>query len=141
MSSQFRPDPSLPSQLHPFARPSASRQSFVDVVAGNGAEVTDSAGRVYVDALASLWYCAIGHGRPEVADAVAAQMRRLEAFHTFDRFTNPLADSLAERLRGLAPMTDARVFFTSGGSTRWKRPSSCPAWPKVCRATKNGPSS
>jgi adenosylmethionine-8-amino-7-oxononanoate aminotransferase len=43
-------------------------------------------------------------------------MRRLEVFHTFDRFTNPPADALAERLVGLAPMSDARVFLTSGGS-------------------------
>jgi adenosylmethionine-8-amino-7-oxononanoate aminotransferase len=116
MTSEPRPDPSLPTQLHPFARPSAPRQSFVDVVAGHGAEVTDAAGRVYIDGLASLWYCNIGHGRHEVADAVAAQMKRLEAFHTFDRFTNPLADELAEKLKGLAPMPDARVFLSSGGS-------------------------
>lgn len=116
MSSVFRPDPTLPAQLHPFARPSAPRQTFVNLVAGEGAEVTDSTGRVYVDALASLWYCNIGHGRPEVAEAVASQMKRLEAFHTFDRFTNPVTDELADRLAALAPMPDARVFFTSGGS-------------------------
>ena len=65
---------------------------------------------------AHLWYCNVGHGRPEIAEAVAAQMRRLEVFHTFDRFTNPRADELATRLVGLAPMPDTRVFLTSGGS-------------------------
>ena len=109
-------DASLPSLLHPFARPAAARDVFVDIVAGNGAEVTDAQGRTYVDALGSLWYCNVGHGRAEIADAVAAQMRRLEVFHTFDRFTNPMADALAERLAALAPMDDARVFLTSGGS-------------------------
>jgi putrescine aminotransferase len=69
-----------------------------------------------VDALGSLWYCNIGHGRVEIAEAVAAQMGRLEVFHTFDRFTNPPADALAERLVERAPMPDARVFLTSGGS-------------------------
>jgi len=109
-------DASLPSLLHPFARPCAPRSAFVDIVAGNGAEVTDALGRVYVDALASLWYCNVGHGRAEIAEAVSAQMRRLEVFHTFERFTNPPADALADRLAGLAPMSDARVFLTSGGS-------------------------
>jgi adenosylmethionine-8-amino-7-oxononanoate aminotransferase len=109
-------DVSLPSFLHPFARPGASRRDFLDIVAGAGAEVTDAQGRVYVDALGSLWYCNVGHGRSEIAEAVAAQMRRLEVFHTFDRFTNPPADALAERLAAMAPMTDARVFLTSGGS-------------------------
>jgi putrescine aminotransferase len=106
----------LPSLLHSFARPAAPRDAFVDIVSGSGAEVTDSDGNVYVDALGSLWYCNVGHGRSEIADAVADQMRRLEVFHTFDRFTNPPADALAERLVGLAPMPDSRVFLTSGGS-------------------------
>jgi putrescine---pyruvate transaminase len=109
-------DSDLPSLLHPFARPSAPRGAFVDIVAGDGAEVTDAHGNVYVDALGSLWYCNVGHGRAEIAEAVAAQMRRLEVFHTFDRFTNPPADALADRLAGLAPMPGARVFLTSGGS-------------------------
>ena len=109
-------DVSLPSFLHPFARPAAGRSAFLNIVAGAGAEVTDAQGRVYVDALGSLWYCNVGHGRPEIAEAVSAQMRRLEVFHTFDRFTNPAADALADRLAGMAPMDDARVFLTSGGS-------------------------
>jgi putrescine aminotransferase len=109
-------DSNLPSFLHPFARPSAGRSAFVDIVAGEGAEVTDAQGTTYIDALGSLWYCNVGHGRTEIADAVAAQMRRLEVFHTFDRFTNPPADALADRLVGLAPMPEARVFLTSGGS-------------------------
>ncbi len=109
-------DVSLPSFLHPFARPAAPRSAFVDIVAGSGAEVTDAQGRVYIDALGSLWYCNVGHGRPEIAEAVSAQMRRLEVFHTFDRFTNPAADALADRLAAMAPMSDARVFLTSGGS-------------------------
>jgi putrescine aminotransferase len=109
-------DADPPSLLHPFARPGAPRSVYLDIVAGHGAEVTDRQGRVYIDALASLWYCNIGHGRAEIAEAVSAQMRRLEVFHTYDRFTNPPADAIADRLAGLAPMPDARVFLTSGGS-------------------------
>jgi putrescine aminotransferase len=109
-------DPSLPGFLHPYARPAAPRSTFVDIVAGHGAEVTDARGNHYVDALGSLWYCNVGHGRAEIAEAVAAQMRQLEVFHTFDRFTNPPADALADRLAALAPMPECRVFLTSGGS-------------------------
>ena len=109
-------DPALPSLLHAFARPAAPRDHFIDIVAGSGAEVSDAAGNVYVDALGSLWYCNVGHGRAEIAEAVATQMGRLEVFHTFDRFTNPPAEALADRLVALAPMPDSRVFLTSGGS-------------------------
>ncbi|MGH9129434.1 MAG: aspartate aminotransferase family protein [Acidimicrobiales bacterium] len=106
----------LPAQLHPFARPAAERSSFVTIVSGEGATVTDDAGKSYVDALGSLWYCQVGHGRAEIADAIAAQCRTLAGFHTFDRFANPPAEELCAELAALAPMEGARVFLTSGGS-------------------------
>jgi putrescine aminotransferase len=50
-----------------------------------------------------------------VADAVAAQMRKLEAYSTFGDFGNRPANELAERLASHAPMDGARVFLASGG--------------------------
>jgi putrescine aminotransferase len=105
-----------PSLLHAFARPAAPASSYLTIESGQGSVVVDREGNRYIDALASLWYCNIGHGRPEIAEAVAAQMRTLEAFHTFDRFTNPPVDALCDQLAGTAPMEGARVFLTSGGS-------------------------
>jgi putrescine---pyruvate transaminase len=100
---------------HPFADMGAvSRQEFV-VERGEGVWVFDAEGRRYLDATASLWYANIGHGRAEVADAVAAQLRRLAAYSTFGDFGNRPATELAARLAARAPMQDARVFFGSGG--------------------------
>jgi adenosylmethionine-8-amino-7-oxononanoate aminotransferase len=106
----------VPAFLHAFARPAAGADTFVNMAAGEGAHVTDVNGKRYIDALASLWYCNVGHGRREIIDAVTTQMTKLAAFHTFDRFTNEPAEALTARLAALAPMPDARVFLTSGGS-------------------------
>ncbi len=76
----------------------------------------DDLGRRYVDAMASLWYCNVGHGRAEIADAVAAQLRRLDNFHTFELFTNVPAEQLTSLVADLAPILEARVFLTCGGS-------------------------
>lgn len=76
----------------------------------------DSDGKRYYDALSSLWYCNIGHGRSEVAEAIASQLGRLDTFHTFDLFVNEPCVALSERLAELAPMPGARVFLTSSGS-------------------------
>lgn len=103
-----------PPFLHPFAKPSA--EQFVTMVRGHGARVWDADGREYLDALASLWYCQVGHGRAEIADAVHRQLLTLDAFHTFEMFTNEPADALAAELVALAPMPDARVFLTCSGS-------------------------
>lgn len=104
------------AHLHPFARPAAPPETFLRLVRGEGAVVWDDAGTRYVDGLASLWHCNVGHGRAEIADAVAAQMRQLETYHCFERFTNAPAEQLTERLAALAPVPGSRVFLTSGGS-------------------------
>jgi putrescine---pyruvate transaminase len=105
-----------PALLHPYARPGAPASSYVTIVRGEGATVTDADGRTYVDALASLWYCQVGHGRREIIEAIGRQAAELTTFHTFDRFTNPAAEELTSTLASLAPMPDARIFLTSGGS-------------------------
>jgi adenosylmethionine-8-amino-7-oxononanoate aminotransferase len=100
--------------LHPFAKP--TRDSFIRIVRGEGALLYTADGREIVDGMASLWYCAIGHGRREMADAIAQQVATLEAYSCFDPFTTDPAEELAEVLRGLSPMPEARVFFTGSGS-------------------------
>ena len=102
--------------LHPFARPAAPPESFIRFVRGEGAYVWDDTGKRYLDAMASLWYCAAGHGRAEIADAIRAQASTLAAYQCFDRFTNTPAEELAAKVASIAPMQNARVFFTSGGS-------------------------
>jgi putrescine---pyruvate transaminase len=111
-TSDGRPGP----LLHPFARPGAAADSFTRIVRGEGALVFDDEGRRYVDAMASLWHCNVGHARPEVTEAVTAQLRELETYHCFERFSNPRAEELAARLVALAPVPDSRVFLTSSGS-------------------------
>src|SRR3954468_5294994 len=100
---------------HPFADMAVVSQSELVIERGEGVWVFDTDGKRYLDATASLWYANIGHGRAEVADAVAAQLRRLEAYHTFADVSNRPAIELCERLAAHAPMPDAKIFLTSGG--------------------------
>ena len=100
--------------LHPFTKP--VRSEFVSIVRGQGATLWDTNGREYIDAMGSLWYCAVGHGRTRIADAVHAQMTQIAAYSCFDPFTNPVADALTERLVGLTRIPDARVFLCTSGS-------------------------
>jgi len=106
--------PSVPAFLHPFAAP--TKQKFITVVRGEGALLWDADGNELIDGMASLWYCAIGHGRREMAEAVAAQMSMLEAYSCFDPFTNQPADALADKLVELSPLPGSRVFLCGSGS-------------------------
>lgn len=100
---------------HPFADMAAVSKSELVIERGEGVWVFDSDDNRYFDATASLWYANIGHARSEVADAVNAQLRKLEAYHTFGDFTNPPADAVCDRIAALAPVDDAKIFLTSGG--------------------------
>ncbi len=102
------------SFLHPFTPP--RKDEFVTIVGGKGAVVWDDRGKEYIDGMASLWYMNIGHGREEMAEAIAAQVRELAAYHTFDPYTNPPAERAAARIAALSPFEGARVFFGTSGS-------------------------
>jgi adenosylmethionine-8-amino-7-oxononanoate aminotransferase len=99
---------------HPFADMGAVRHGEVVIERGEGVWVWDRDGRRYLDATASLWYANVGHGRREIADAVTAQMSRIEAYSAFGDFASEPALELATALTDLAPMP-SRVFLVSGG--------------------------
>src|SRR5438067_8749457 len=82
---------------------------------GEGVWLFDEAGKRYLDGSASLWYCNIGHGRTEIADAVAEQMRRLEAWSIFGNYATPPALEFADALAERSSLDGAKVFFTTGG--------------------------
>ncbi len=103
-----------PAFLHPFAAP--RRSDFLTIAGGEGAELWDADGKRYIDGMASLWYMNIGYGRDEMGSAIAKVASELGAYHTFEKFTCPHTDQLAELIVELSPFDRARVFFGSGGS-------------------------
>ena len=83
---------------HPFADMGAVRHSELVIERGEDVWVWDTDGNRYLDATASLWYANVGHGRPEIAAAVAAQMAKIEAYSAFGDFASPPALELADEL-------------------------------------------
>jgi putrescine---pyruvate transaminase len=99
---------------HPFADMGAVRGAEFVIERGEDVWVWDTEGHRYLDACASLWYANIGHGRPEIAAAVAAQLAKIEVYSTFGDFACAPTLELTEMLAARAPMP-SRVFLTSGG--------------------------
>jgi adenosylmethionine-8-amino-7-oxononanoate aminotransferase len=99
---------------HPFADMGAVKDRELVIERGEDVWVWDSDGRRYLDATASLWYANVGHGRPEIAAAVAAQLGKIEAYSAFGDLATRPAIELAELLADRAPMP-SRLFLTSGG--------------------------
>ncbi|WP_181696966.1 aspartate aminotransferase family protein [Nocardia sp. GTS18] len=102
---------------HGFADMGAVTRDGAFVVArGDGAYVYDTDGNRYLDATAGLWFANVGHGRGEIADAVAEQLRTIAHYSNFGDLTEPATQELAEKLSAIAPVPGSKIFFTSGGS-------------------------
>ncbi|MDP7116985.1 MAG: aminotransferase class III-fold pyridoxal phosphate-dependent enzyme [Acidimicrobiales bacterium] len=102
--------------LHPFSPPVKPEADYLEIVRGEGSLVFDVDGKGYVDGIANLWLCQVGHGRTEIIDAVTEQMHRIEAYNTFAPFTNGPAAQVAEMIVERSPHPDGRVFLGCSGS-------------------------
>jgi acetylornithine aminotransferase len=83
------------------------------LVRGSGARVWDDAGNEYVDLIAGIAVCAVGHAHPRVASAVAQQMQTLG--HVSNLYRTEPAATLAQRLVDLAD-APGKVFFANSGA-------------------------
>ncbi|MBV6656936.1 MAG: aspartate aminotransferase family protein [Devosiaceae bacterium] len=103
--------------LHPFSDHGALRQEGARVIVkGEGVWLTDSDGNRIMDGMAGLWNVQVGHGRTEIVDAVANQMRQLSYYNTFFKTTHPPVVALSQRLAQLAPEPYNQFFYVSSGS-------------------------
>ena len=101
--------------IHPLHHPVDNAEPIV-YVRGRGATVTDIGGHDYLDGLAGLWNVNVGHGRTELADAAAQQMKELAYFSGYVGSSSVPAITLADRLIGLAYDNMQAVFLASGGA-------------------------
>jgi adenosylmethionine-8-amino-7-oxononanoate aminotransferase len=85
------------------------------IVRGDGCYVYDEQGRRYLDGLSALFCVNAGHGRAELGEAAAEQIKEL-GFYTNWSYAHPKAIELAARIAGYAPGDLNRVFFTNSGS-------------------------
>jgi len=86
------------------------------VVRGEACELIAENGRRLIDGCAGLWTVNLGHGREDLIEAAAKQLRELPYAATFGGVSSPPAIELAERIAALAPAGLSGVFFVSGGS-------------------------
>lgn len=78
---------------------------------GDGSWVTDTDGKVYLDALSGIAVSTLGHNHPDLVAAIAAQAGRL--LHTSNLYRMPQQEALSAKLAALAGMDE--VFFCNSG--------------------------
>ena len=84
----------------------------VAFASGQGAYLTDTKGKQYLDGLTGLAVVGLGHADPTVADAIAEQAKTLT--HTSNLYEIPTQTRLADRLCDISGME--KVFFGNSGA-------------------------
>lgn len=86
------------------------------IVHGEGAYLVDASGSRLLDGGCTLGACAIGNGRREMAEAIAAQAEALTFVALDEGLSNPLAVRLAALLSTKVPVDDPALWFVNSGS-------------------------
>ncbi|WP_173918641.1 aspartate aminotransferase family protein [Halobacillus sp. Marseille-Q1614] len=104
--------------LHPTSSIQQQQKQGAKLIVdkGEGIYLTDIHGNTFIDAMSSLWNVHIGHGREELAEAAADQMKKLAFSSAFSTFSHEPGIRLAEKIASISPDRMNTVFFTSGGS-------------------------
>ncbi|KXV69325.1 omega amino acid--pyruvate aminotransferase [Acetobacter malorum] len=85
------------------------------LVSAKGAYYQTLDGNKVFDTLSGLWCTPLGHGHPLIAEAVKAQVEKLDFAPCF-QLTHEGALSLAQRIADMAPEGMNHVFFANSGS-------------------------
>lgn len=118
-------------------------KEFPLAVSSSGSYIIDEKGKRYLDASGGAVVVNIGHGVPEIADAVSAQIREL-AYVNGTQFTNNAVETLSAELAEVLPGTLKYSYFLSSGSEAteaavklarqyWMEKGQTSRWKVVCR--------
>ena len=114
-----KPVAPITNNLEAFWMPFSANRQFKKeprlLVRAEGMNYWSHDGRKVLDGTSGLWCVNAGHGRPEIADAVHAQLLELDYAPAF-QMGHPKAFELAARLAAIAPQGLDHVFFTNSGS-------------------------
>ena len=103
----------MPPASHVFQRPLG--RELPAIARGQGAVLWDGSGKRYLDGSGGAVVVNVGHGRAEVAEAMARQAAAVAYVHG-TQFTSPVLEEYASRLAAHAPGDCNRLYLVSGGS-------------------------
>ena len=103
--------------IHPYTDFSVFKEEGSHIISNAaGAYVQDAEGNKLLDGIGGLWCVNIGHGRKEMAEAIAAQVLKMDFYNPFGHTTNEPASLLAAKLAELSPGNLNHIFYACSGS-------------------------
>ncbi|MFK5998672.1 MAG: aminotransferase class III-fold pyridoxal phosphate-dependent enzyme [Rhodobacterales bacterium] len=86
------------------------------VTGAKGCHIEDRDGNRLLDAFSGLYCVNVGYGRPEIAEAIAAQAKELAYYHSYVGHGTEASITLAKMILDRAPAHMSKVYFGLSGS-------------------------
>ena len=86
------------------------------ITKGQGCFIEDRDGTKMLDAFAGLYCVNVGYGRPEIAEAIAAQAKELAYYHAYVGHGTEASIMLSKMVLDRAPSHMSKVYFGLSGS-------------------------
>ena len=103
--------------LHPFTDyKSLAKEGTNVIVKADGAHLTNTDDKQFLDAMSGLWCVNVGYGRKNLADVAYKQMQELPYYNSFFKSATAPSIELAQQLAEIAPNDLNHAFFSSSGS-------------------------
>ena len=103
--------------LHPFTDyKSLAKEGTNVIVKADGAHLTNTDDKQFLDAMSGLWCVNVGYGRKNLADVAYKQMQELPYYNSFFKTATAPSIELAQQLAEIAPNDLNHAFFSSSGS-------------------------
>lgn len=102
---------------HPYSEIARMESEELPViVSGNGVRLTDISGRKYLDGISSWWCVNLGHGHPEIVNAIVSQANRLQ-HSIIGGMSHEPVNLLSETLAEISPAGLEKCCFASDGAS------------------------
>ena len=103
--------------LHPFTDYKLlAKEGSNIIVKADGAHLTNTDDKQFLDAMSGLWCVNVGYGRKNLADVAYKQMQELPYYNSFFKTATAPSIELAQQLAEIAPNDLNHAFFSSSGS-------------------------
>ena len=103
--------------LHPFTDyKSLAEEGSNIIVKADGAYLTNTDDKQFLDAMSGLWCVNVGYGRKSLAEVAYKQMQELPYYNSFFKTATAPSIELAQQLAEIAPNDLNHAFFSSSGS-------------------------
>ena len=103
--------------LHPFTDyKSLAKEGTNVIVKADGAHLTNTDDKQFLDAMSGLWCVNVGYGRKNLAEVAYKQMQELPYYNSFFKTAKAPSIELAQQLAEIAPNDLNHAFFSSSGS-------------------------